>query len=114
MHSRIGIQEGSRTYVPGHGAILLDAVLEAVELPAGVTDLDPGLADVDADDLPHLVSSSASLPPVSPSPPPGSFPGRCKERPPLFLSPFPKCVRSGDKRGRGRGGREGGEVEEIG
>ncbi len=29
----------------------LDAVLEAVELPAGVTDLDPGLADVDRDAL---------------------------------------------------------------
>ena len=30
-----------------------DAVLEAVELPAGVADLDPGLADVDAETLPH-------------------------------------------------------------
>jgi hypothetical protein len=40
---------------PGHGAIGLDAVLEAVELPAGVADLDPGLPDVDADDLSHRV-----------------------------------------------------------
>jgi hypothetical protein len=51
---------------PGHGAIVLDAVLEAVELPAGVADLDPGLADVDADDLPHLVRPSASALPPSP------------------------------------------------
>lgn len=38
---------------PGHGAIGLDAVLEAVELPARVPDLDTGLADVDRDALPH-------------------------------------------------------------
>jgi hypothetical protein len=31
----------------------LDAVLEAVELPARVADLDAGLADVDRDALPH-------------------------------------------------------------
>jgi hypothetical protein len=49
---------------PGHGAIGLDAVLEAVELPAGVADLDPGLADVDADDLSHPARPSA-LPPSS-------------------------------------------------
>ena len=35
----------------------LDAVLHAVELPARVAHLDPGLADVDADTLPHLESS---------------------------------------------------------
>ena len=34
-----------------------DAVLEAVELPAGVAHLDTGLADVDGDDLPHVKSS---------------------------------------------------------
>ena len=32
----------------------LDAVLHAVELPARVAHLDPGLADVDADTLPHF------------------------------------------------------------
>jgi hypothetical protein len=32
---------------PSHLAIGLDAVLQAVELPAGVSDLDTGLADVD-------------------------------------------------------------------
>merc|ERR1719158_452892 len=39
--------------VAGHGAIGLDAVLEAVELPAGVTHLDSGLADMDTDTLTH-------------------------------------------------------------
>ena len=34
-----------------HLAIGLDAVLEAVELPAGVADLTAGLPDVDADAL---------------------------------------------------------------
>ena len=32
---------------PSHLAIGLDAVLQAVELPAGISDLDTGLADVD-------------------------------------------------------------------
>merc|ERR1712032_528508 len=39
--------------VAGHAAIRLDAVLEAVELPAGVTDLTTSLADVDGDTLTH-------------------------------------------------------------
>mmetsp|Transcript_19637 Transcript_19637/g.22574 ORF Transcript_19637/g.22574 Transcript_19637/m.22574 type:complete len:488 (-) Transcript_19637:42-1505(-) len=38
-----------------HGAIGLDAVLKAEQLPARVTDLNAGLADVDADDLTHGV-----------------------------------------------------------
>ena len=37
--------------VSAHLAIGLDPVLEAVQLPAGVTNLDPGLADVDRDAL---------------------------------------------------------------
>ena len=37
--------------VAGHGAVRLDAVLEAVQLPAGVTHLHSGLADMDADTL---------------------------------------------------------------
>merc|ERR1719164_21007 len=41
--------------VGGHLAIGLDAVLEAVELPAGVAGLDAALADVDADDFTHFV-----------------------------------------------------------
>mmetsp|Transcript_985 Transcript_985/g.4183 ORF Transcript_985/g.4183 Transcript_985/m.4183 type:complete len:495 (-) Transcript_985:76-1560(-) len=39
--------------VGGHLAVRLDAVLEAVELPARVTGLDTGLADVDGDNLTH-------------------------------------------------------------
>ena len=37
--------------VRGHLAIRLDAVLQAVEFPAGIADLDSGLADVDGDTL---------------------------------------------------------------
>lgn len=54
-----------KDHVPGHGAILLDPVLEAVEFPARVTDLDPGLADVDAYDLPHLRLLLLALPSLS-------------------------------------------------
>lgn len=36
-----------------HLPVGLDAVLQAVELPAGVADLDTGLTDVDRDDLTH-------------------------------------------------------------
>ena len=32
----------------------LDAVLEAVKLPAGITDLDTSLTNVDGDDLTHV------------------------------------------------------------
>ena len=39
----------------GHLSIGLDAVLEAVELPAGVAGLDAALANVDADDFTHFV-----------------------------------------------------------
>ena len=38
----------------------LDAVLEAVKLPARVADLDAGLPDVDRDALPHLAPRLAS------------------------------------------------------
>jgi len=40
--------------VRGHLTVRLDAVLEAVELPAGITRLDTGLADVDRDALTHV------------------------------------------------------------
>lgn len=36
-----------------HLAIRLDAMLEAIELPACVTDLDAGLANVNGDDFTH-------------------------------------------------------------
>ncbi len=38
--------------VRGHVAVGHDAVFHAVELPAGVADLDSGLANVDGDDFP--------------------------------------------------------------
>ena len=37
-----------------HLTIRLNAVLEAEQLPAGVTDLDTGLTDVDADSFTHF------------------------------------------------------------
>lgn len=37
-----------------HLSVRLDAVLKAVKFPAGVTDLDTGLADVDGDTLTHI------------------------------------------------------------
>ncbi len=43
-----GIITAANGLVRGHLAIGLDAVLEAVELPAGITNLDTGLADMDA------------------------------------------------------------------
>jgi len=39
--------------VGGHLTVRLDSVLEAEELPAGVTDLDTGLTDVDGNDFSH-------------------------------------------------------------
>ena len=46
--------------VRGHLAIGLDTVLEAEKLPAGVTDLDTGLTDVNADSLTHCEVVSLS------------------------------------------------------
>mmetsp|Transcript_27255 Transcript_27255/g.50246 ORF Transcript_27255/g.50246 Transcript_27255/m.50246 type:complete len:459 (+) Transcript_27255:280-1656(+) len=40
--------------VRGHLAIGLDTVLKAVELPAGITNLDTGLADVNTDNFTHV------------------------------------------------------------
>ena len=40
--------------IGGHLTVRLDAVLEAEELPAGVTDLDTGLTDVDGNDFTHF------------------------------------------------------------
>merc|ERR1719454_737454 len=42
--------------VAGHLTVGLDAVLETVQLPAGITDLDSGLTDVDGDTLTHVES----------------------------------------------------------
>ena len=43
-----------------HGPVGGDAVLEAVELPARISDLHPGLAHVNAQTLAHLVASFQS------------------------------------------------------
>ena len=43
----VGVVLAASRLIRGHGAIGTDTVLEAVELPAGVTDLATGLADVD-------------------------------------------------------------------
>jgi hypothetical protein len=41
-----GIVAAADGLVRGHLTVWLDAVLKAVELPAGISDLDTGLADV--------------------------------------------------------------------
>ena len=46
-----GIISTSNGLVTGHLSIRLDTVLEAVQLPAGISDLDAGLSDVDRDTL---------------------------------------------------------------
>ena len=47
----MGVGERKRNWTDRY----LNAMLEAVELPARVSDLDTGLADVDRDALPHGV-----------------------------------------------------------
>lgn len=47
-------QNSIKKKILGDDAVGLDSVLQTVELPAGVAHLDPGLADVYADDLSHL------------------------------------------------------------
>jgi hypothetical protein len=49
-----GIVTSANGLVGRHLAIRLDAVLEAVKLPAGVTDLATALADVDGDTFAHI------------------------------------------------------------
>lgn len=49
-----GIISSPTCVVLGHLAIGLDAVLKTVQLPAGIADLDTGLADVDRDALTHV------------------------------------------------------------
>mmetsp|Transcript_20367 Transcript_20367/g.51604 ORF Transcript_20367/g.51604 Transcript_20367/m.51604 type:complete len:489 (-) Transcript_20367:102-1568(-) len=48
-----GIVTATNGLVGGHLAVRLDAVLQAVELPAGIADLHAGLAQVDGDGLTH-------------------------------------------------------------
>ena len=47
--------------VRGHLSVRLDAVLEAVQLPAGVPDLNSGLSDVDTDTFAHCVSERVEM-----------------------------------------------------
>merc|ERR1719331_3164578 len=49
-----GVVAAANRLVRRHLAVRLDAVLEAVELPAGVTGLDAALAKVDRDNLTHI------------------------------------------------------------
>ena len=46
-----GVITASNGLVTGHLAIRLDPVLQAVQLPASITDLDTGLSDMDGDAL---------------------------------------------------------------
>ena len=46
-----GVVTTANGLVGGHLAVRLDAVLQAVQFPAGIADLDTGLADVDGDAL---------------------------------------------------------------
>jgi len=48
-----GIVATADSLIGGHLTVRLDSVLEAEELPAGVTDLDTGLTDVDGNDFSH-------------------------------------------------------------
>jgi len=49
-----GIVLNANRLVGRHRAVRLDAVLEAEQLPARVTNLHAGLADVDRDHLAHV------------------------------------------------------------
>ena len=46
-----GVISTSNGLVTGHLSIRLDPVFQAVELPAGITDLDTSLSDMDGDTL---------------------------------------------------------------
>jgi len=47
-------RDKEREEKPWHHAVGLNAMFETVEFPAGVSDLDPGLTDVNADDFSHV------------------------------------------------------------
>lgn len=53
-----GIMCNSEGRITRHHAIGLNAMFEAVEFPAGITHLDTGLTDVNADDFSHSFSNS--------------------------------------------------------
>ena len=47
--------------VGGHLAVRLDTVLQTVQLPAGIADLDSGLSHVDGDDFTYLRNKRSTL-----------------------------------------------------
>jgi hypothetical protein len=49
-----GIVTTSNGFVRWHLTVWLNSVLKAEKLPAGVTNLDTGLTDVDGNDLSHF------------------------------------------------------------
>jgi len=49
-----GVVTTSNGLITWHLTIRLDAVFQAVQLPAGITDLDTGLTNVDGDTLTHF------------------------------------------------------------
>jgi hypothetical protein len=49
-----GVVAATNGLVRGHLAVRLDSVLEAEEFPAGISDLDTGLSDVDGDNFTHV------------------------------------------------------------
>ena len=49
-----GIVSSTDGLVRWHLSIGLDTMLKAVQLPAGISDLDTGLTDVDGDNLTHV------------------------------------------------------------
>ena len=56
-----GIITAADGLVAGHLPIGLNAVLKAIQLPARVTRLDTGLANVDGDNLTHVEEEKESL-----------------------------------------------------
>lgn len=53
-----GVVSSSHAFIGRHLAVWLDAVLEAIQLPARISDLHSGLADVNRDALTHDVESA--------------------------------------------------------
>lgn len=55
-----GIVATTNGLVAWHLTVWLDAMLQTIQLPAGIADLDTCLADVHRDALPHVSFSSGS------------------------------------------------------
>lgn len=57
QRSRERKENGEKEKGPWHHAIRVDAMFEAIELPARVADLNPGLSYVNANDFSHVNSA---------------------------------------------------------